>query len=87
MKPFAKDFKGIYTADDEKTTQKCLVEPTEKWKEHYSASMNRWHDNWDVITPIFKFSVEVRTTFYTTKARESEFQLHSIKPSEKRFTE
>lgn len=71
MKPFAKDLKTIYTAADEKTAQKRLVEVTEKWKEHYPASMNRWHDNWDVITPIFKFSAEVRTAFYTTNAIES----------------
>ena len=33
--------------------------------------MKRWFDNWDVITPIFKFSTEVRTAFYTTNAIES----------------
>ena len=30
-----------------------------------------WHDNWDAISPIFKFSKEVRTAFYTTNAIES----------------
>ena len=33
--------------------------------------MNRWHENWDAISPIFKFSKEVRTAFYTTNAIES----------------
>ncbi|MBS6986112.1 MAG: transposase [Acidaminococcus intestini] len=33
--------------------------------------MKRWFDNWDVISPIFKFSTEVRTVFYTTNAIES----------------
>ena len=33
--------------------------------------MNRWHDNWDAISPIFKFSKDVRTAFYTTNAIES----------------
>lgn len=33
--------------------------------------MNRWCENWDVITPIFKFSAEVRKAFYTTNAIES----------------
>ena len=33
--------------------------------------MNRWNDNWDAISPIFKFSKEVRTAFYTTNAIES----------------
>ena len=33
--------------------------------------MKRWHDNWDVISPIFKFSTEVRKVIYTTNAIES----------------
>ena len=30
-----------------------------KWTPHYKTSMKRWYDNWDAITPIFKFSLEV----------------------------
>ena len=33
--------------------------------------VNRWHDNWDAITPIFKFSPDVRKVIYTTNAIES----------------
>ena len=33
--------------------------------------MKRWSDNWDVITPIFKFSAEVRKVIYTTNSIES----------------
>ena len=33
--------------------------------------MNHWHDNWDAVSPIFKFSKDVRTAFYTTNAIES----------------
>lgn len=33
--------------------------------------MKRWEDNWDVITPIFKFSIDVRKVIYTTNAIES----------------
>lgn len=33
--------------------------------------MYRWKDNWDVISPIFKFSSDVRVAFYTTNAIES----------------
>ena len=33
--------------------------------------MKRWHDNWAVISPIFKFSTEVRKVIYTTNAIES----------------
>ena len=35
------------------------------------SAMNRWHDNWDAISPIFKFSKDVRTAFYTANAIES----------------
>ena len=33
--------------------------------------MKRWYDNWDVITPIFKFSPDVGKVIYTTNAIES----------------
>ena len=71
MKAFAKDLKTIYTASDEKAALKRLDEVTKKWQPLYPHAMNRWHDNWDVITPIFKFSMGVRTAFYTTNAIES----------------
>lgn len=71
MKEFARDLKTIYTASDEKSAQNQLKKVTEKWEKHYPSAMNRWHENWDVISPIFKFSKEVRTAFYTTNAIES----------------
>lgn len=33
--------------------------------------MKRWYDNWDAITPIFKFSPDVRKVIYMTNAIES----------------
>ena len=33
--------------------------------------MKSWYKNWDVISPIFKFSAEVRKVIYTTNAIES----------------
>ncbi len=71
MKNFAKDLRTIYTAPDEKTAGKRLEDVDKKWSPHYPAAMKRWFDNWDVITPIFKFSIDVRTAFYTTNAIES----------------
>jgi len=71
MKDFAKDLRTIYTAVDEKAALSRLDAVTKKWSEKYPMSMNRWKDNWDVISPIFKFSKDVRTTFYTTNAIES----------------
>ena len=71
MKDFAKDLRTIYTAPDEKAAIKRLEEVDKKWTPRYPAAMKRWFDNWDVITPIFKFSTDVRTAFYTTNAIES----------------
>lgn len=71
MKNFARDLRTIYTAPDEKTAVRRLEEVDKKWTPQYPASMKRWHDHWDVITPIFKFSIDVRTAFYTTNAIES----------------
>lgn len=71
MKAFAKDLKSIYTSADEEAAFKQLENVTEKWDAHYPSAMNRWHDNWDAISPIFKFSKDVRTAFYTTNAIES----------------
>lgn len=71
MKAFAKDLKTIYTSADEQTALKQLELVTEKWESLYPTAMNRWHDNWDAISPIFKFSKDVRTAFYTTNAIES----------------
>lgn len=33
--------------------------------------MKSWYKNWDVISPIFKFSAQVRKVIYTTNAIES----------------
>jgi transposase-like protein len=71
MKNFARDLRTIYTAPDEKTAVKRLEEVDKKWTSQYPAAMKRWHDHWDVITPIFKFSIDVRTAFYTTNTIES----------------
>lgn len=71
MKAFAKDLKTIYTSPDEKTALKQLEMVTQKWEPLYPTAMNRWRDNWDAVSPIFKFSKDVRTAFYTTNAIES----------------
>lgn len=71
MKAFAKDLKTIYTAANEGSARKQLEAVTRKWSGQYPSAMNRWNDNWDSISPIFKFSKEVCTAFYTTNAIES----------------
>ena len=70
-KEFASDLKGIYLAATETQAMENLEKVTEKWKEKYPNTMTSWYQNWDVLTPIFKFSLEVRKVIYTTNAIES----------------
>lgn len=70
-KAFAADLKTIYHASDEEKARLALDRVTEKWITKYPNSMKRWYDNWDAITPIFKFSPDVRKVIYTTNAIES----------------
>ena len=67
-KAFATDLKTIYQAPDEKKALAALDRVTEKWTPKYPNSMKRWKDNWDAISPIFKFSATVRKVIYTTNA-------------------
>ena len=70
-KAFATDLKNIYHAPTEEKAREALDNVAEKWTPKYPNAMKRWYDNWDVITPIFKFSPTVRKVIYTTNAIES----------------
>ena len=64
MKPFACDLKTIYHASTEEKALEALEKVTLKWSEKYPNSMNSWEKNWDAISPIFKFSADVRKVIY-----------------------
>lgn len=70
-KPFATDLKTIYQASNEGAAREALERVTAKWTEKYPNSMKSWFQNWDAISPIFKFSATVRKVIYTTNAIES----------------
>lgn len=70
-KEFADDLKTIYHAPSEETGYERMEEVTQKWQERYPNAMKSWKTNWDVISPIFKFSEDVRKVIYTTNAIES----------------
>lgn len=71
MKDFASDLKKIYLAPDEAKGKEQLKIVTNKWDSKYSNSMKSWHNHWDVLSPIFKFSSDVRKIIYTTNTIES----------------
>ena len=70
-KEFAADLKKIYNDPNEQLGAEARDEVTEKWNAKYQNAMKSWYKNWDAITPIFKFSADVRTVIYTTNAIES----------------
>lgn len=70
-KPFAADLKKIYAAPNADRAEQIRDEISDKWSEKYPNAMKSWVVNWDAITPIFKFSAEVRKVIYTTNAIES----------------
>ena len=70
-KEFATDLKKIYHAANEASGHEKMLEISEKWEEKYPRAMKSWEVNWDAISPMFKFSSEVRKVIYTTNAIES----------------
>lgn len=70
-KEFATDLKTIYHAPTEESGHERMERITEKWHERYPNAMKSWSTNWDVISPIFKFSADVRKVIYTTNSIES----------------
>ena len=70
-KEMAKDLKLIYHAPSEDSARAKLAEVRNKWEKHYPNALKSWEKNWDVISPIFKFSITVRRVIYTTNAVES----------------
>ncbi len=70
-KAFATDLKTIYHASTEESGYEQMHAVMEKWSKKYPNAMKRWEENWDVISPMFKFSAQVRKVIYTTNAIES----------------
>lgn len=69
-KELANDLKTIYQAPSEDTALEAIDRVTEKLEDDYPNAMRSWCKNWDVISPIFKFSADVRKVIYTTNAIE-----------------
>jgi transposase-like protein len=70
LKAFSKDFKQVYTAASEDIAIERLYEIKEKWGKQYPYAIRSWENNWDVLSPFFKFPDEVRKIVYTTNIIE-----------------
>lgn len=70
-KAFSVDLKTIYHAPSEEKGQEALERINQKWAPKYPGALRSWAKNWDALSPIFKFSPDVRKVIYTTNAIES----------------
>ena len=70
LKAFSQDFKKVYGAINEEEALSNLYEIKEKWGKQYPYAFKSWENNWDVLSPFFKFPGEIRKIVYTTNAIE-----------------
>lgn len=70
LKEFSKDFKNVYNAINEETAIDKLEQIKEKWGKSYPYAIRSWENNWDVLSPFYKFPEEVRKIIYTTNIIE-----------------
>lgn len=70
LKPFASDFKAVYKASSEEIALKELEDVKEKWGKKYPYAISNWESNWDVVSPFFQFSDDIRRIMYTTNIIE-----------------
>lgn len=70
VKAFSKDFKDVYHAINEEMALEKLYELKEKWGKEYPFAIRSWENNWDVLSPFYKFPEEVRKIIYTTNIIE-----------------
>ncbi|XMB71876.1 IS256 family transposase [Mycoplasmatota bacterium WC30] len=71
IKELIKDLKSVYKAVSEEEAYKNLIYFKEKWNSLYPTCVKSWVDNWDVISPFFKYSENVRKIMYTTNMIEN----------------
>jgi transposase-like protein len=70
LKTFSKDFKEVYTAASEELALDKLYQLKDKWGKQYPFAIRSWENNWDVLSPFFKYTEEVRKIIYTTNIIE-----------------
>lgn len=70
IKKFSADFKAIYKAPSEEVALAELENVKEIWGKKYPYAISNWEMNWDVVSPFFKFSEDIRRIMYTTNIIE-----------------
>jgi putative transposase len=73
------DLKLIYTAATEEEALAALDSFEARWGAKYPAIVKSWHSNWNKISPMFRFTHEIRKAIYTTNVIESlNFSLRKV---------
>lgn len=70
LKSFSRDFRTVYTAVSEDEALQNLYSVKGKWGAQYPFAFRSWENNWDVLSPFFKFPNDVRKIIYTTNIIE-----------------
>jgi len=70
-KKVAADLKEIYAAVSETEAEAALESFENEWDKKYPAIAKSWKNNWNEVTPFFKFPDDIRRAIYTTNAIES----------------
>lgn len=65
------DLKSVYKAVNEEEAYINLELFKEKWSKSYPTCVKCWYENWDVISPFFAYSENIRKIMYTTNAIEN----------------
>mgnify|MGYP002350181768 FL=1 len=71
LKEFTRDLKPIYKAATEELALAFLADLEAKWGGKYPISVKSWRDNWNEVSPMFRYSPEIRKLIYTTNAIEN----------------
>ena len=70
-KEYCRDMKAIYSSANEEEGFRQLEFFKDKWNSLYPTGIKSWYDNWDVLSPFFSFSDNVRKVMYTTNIIEN----------------
>ncbi len=70
IKRFASDFKSVYRAPNEELALVELESLKDKWGKKYPYAISNWESNWDVVSPFYRFSDDIRRIMYTTNIIE-----------------
>ncbi len=66
-----RDLRLVYRAPNEEEGFKQLEAFKQKWQEKYPSCVKSWYENWEVISPFFKYSHNIRQIMYTTNIIEN----------------